>query len=1748
MTSGLATTSGVWRRSLEAVVLIAAATLGFAQRAEVPGAPSGETSSSAVSVGEAAFVPFAPAPQSGRVKVLVPLESLEAFRASPVAASAVQVSESASARVYRIEAVDAPLAAQVAGVELRPEFHQVWLRRGVLDTRSGSRSIDGAVHEEFGARRMALVQFHGPVSDAEQTALVASGVELVHYLPQNAFLVWISDDDARARLLALRGETSGLAFVDAFLPQDAVSPRLDGLGGLIDVTVQVFNTAATRALDVKLRAAVTQLTDLANAILEAPEDVLDARYTNVSLRLPAAFLETLAQMEEVVNVEPHAPRVLLGERQAQEVRGAWNVSGTGAAGPGYLNDLVNKGFPQTAASYPIVSVVDGGVDSGTSSTADATLLTSGLPGQPSRVVAHHNFSDSPSAASVSGHGHLAASVLAGFELISTNLDGAFLRGLGISPFGRISNIKVFNDAGVGVWGTDAQIAQKALDHGAPISSNSWGSLNTHGQYTTRAQSYDALTRDSGSASGSQPLLFVFAAGNDGSSGVNAPATAKNVLSVGATEGSDNSGTDGCGVTASGADNIQQIASFSGRGPTSDGRSKPEIVAPGSHVVGTASPASGYTGSAVCNAYYPTGQTNYTWGSGTSFSAPAISGVASLEWNYLARVHGLTSPSPALLKAYTLHQTRYLSATGGNLPNGNQGFGFPWLDLAFDPSITRKLADQNSVFNATGEHRVFSGTVASSARPIRIALVWSDAPGSTVGAAWINDLDLLVTVGGATYRGNVFSGGLSTTGGSADLNDNSELLVLPTGFSGPLTVRVNASNIVGDGVPGNADASDQDFALVIANMNYASGCAPPTLASNLAAASSTVCAGAPLSLSVAATGSGLTYKFYRGGQTVQSGSSNTYAVASASAVDAGTYTCLVTNGCGEAFSAPVTITVHSAPLVTQQPTAVSLCTGASGQLTFLATGTPAPSYQWKRNGVDIAGATASTYSIASMSAALAGSYQCHATNSCGTAISLAVNVSNVTTPVFAQQPQSVSVCSGTNAQLTVAISNFTLGTTYQWLRNNVAISGATASTFNLSPVTASNAGSYTCLVTNSCGFTFSSPAIVTAYSAPNITTHPASQSFCVGVGFGFSVGVSNTTPTPSYQWRKNGVAIAGATSSNYSGVGSVAHDGVYDCVVSNSCGSTTSTSATYTARVSPTITVQPQNTALCTGINGQLNVTASGTATLTYQWFHNGVGLGSFTNSNHTIFNPTGASVGQYFCRVTNVCGFVDSNVITVTLDSAPAIGTQPVGATVCATTPVSFSVSASGSPNLTYQWRRNGAALAGATSSTFVLASAGASDAGSYDCVVSSSCMSVSSNAAVLVVNVGPVLTQQPFAVAPCAGSPAQFTVAANADPAPTFQWRKGGVPIAGATSSTFAIAAVSAAHVGSYDCVIANACGSTTSAPAGLTLAVPATCVAGGPGGAWPSPGAADGAWPGVLPTGQLVSSLFVTVPPGATNVAALKLNGLSHNWSGDNQIVLETPSGARLNLFQQVDGAFGGGCGLAFLGDYTFVDMNATAGPCGVAANDFQCVGGPIAPGVYRQHFGAWPSGASGIANTSLGALPLASGLYTLRIYDWYVGVDSGALASWELCFEASTPPLTYCTGGTTTNGCVASISASANPSASLATPCTLSVANVEGGKSGLVFYGVSGAQAVAWNNVSLLCVKTPVQRTLGQLSGGTPGACDGQLSLDWNLYQSQNPLSLGNPFGAGAKVWAQAWFRDPPAQGTTNLSDAVELTCAP
>lgn len=206
---------------------------------------------------------------------------------------------------------------------------------------------------------------------------------------------------------------------------------------------------------------------------------------------------------------------------------------------------------------------------------------------------------------------------------------------------------------------------------------------------------------------------------------------------------------------------------------------------------------------------------------------------------------------------------------------------------------------------------------------------------------------------------------------------------------------------------------------------------------------------------------------------------------------------------------------------------------------------------------------------------------------------------------------------------------------------------------------------------------------------------------------------------------------------------------------------------------------------------------------------------------------------------------------------------------------------------------------------------------------------------------------------------------------------------------------------------------------------------------------------------------------------------------------------------------------------------------------------------------------AGGGFVNNGGIAWGPNTNSIYSIdwsgEIYQFDVAANFARTSLWSLggpfdglafAGASCSNPVVYCTAGTTSNGCVPSISASGPLSIASSSGCVVNVAQVEGQRAGLVLYGITGGVAFPWGSgsTSFFCVKSPTQRTAQQNSGGTSGQCNGALSLDLRAYLAANPLALGNPLNVGASFSVQGWFRDPPAPRSTNLSDAVRIQACP
>ncbi len=339
--------------------------------------------------------------------------------------------------------------------------------------------------------------------------------------------------------------------------------------------------------------------------------------------------------------------------------------------------------------------------------------------------------------------------------------------------------------------------------------------------------------------------------------------------------------------------------------------------------------------------------------------------------------------------------------------------------------------------------------------------------------------------------------------------------------------------------------------------------------------------------------------------------------------------------------------------------------------------------------------------------------------------------------------------------------------------------------------------------------------------PTVTSQPADITTCPLSPATFTVTATGTAPL-SYSWRKDTVPIGGATGSSYTIPSVLAADaGTYDCVVTNTAGSTTSTGAVLLVIAAPAVApITPAGATLCAGGSTTFSVTATGVGLLGYQWSKDNVDIVGATGSSHTIAAAGPADAGSYSVRVTNQCGATSSpGSAILTVDEAATVTGQPVDFTTCAGTAATFSVTATGTAPISYQWRKNGSPIPGAIAASLTIPVVATSDAGAYDCYVSNDCGNTSSAFASLTVDATLAITAQPVNQSILVGNPALFAVTATGAAPITYQWRKDGAPIAGATNASFAIPATALTDAGSYDVVLGNGCGTLTSAAAILSV-----------------------------------------------------------------------------------------------------------------------------------------------------------------------------------------------------------------------------------------------------------------------------------------------------------------------------------------
>ena len=679
-------------------------------------------------------------------------------------------------------------ATVFAGTELK-------LNSGTISTQQGLFQVS----ENQAENTEWIVQFKDRVTESTKAKLKSSGIVIYSYIPEDALIV-------RA-FYSQVVKLNSWANVQAIIPLEAQMKLSPTLGVLSSVTSQARQTFIVTVFDQSERSIIeASITKVAKNIL-----VQKSAEKNFVITTERANLLAIAAVDGVEHVQAFA------EIQPLHVDLNGGVDILPHAGDytdltGFETGTKVMNFESAwsmglSGQNQVVAMADTGLDSG-----DSRAIHRDFQGAVKSGYAVGMFGKTW--ADPMGHGtHVAGSVLGRGAVSGGALKGgaysAQMVAQGMwSPI--LNNLSVPSNL--------AGMFTQAYNDGARIHTNSWGAAANFGAYEKMAATVDQVMFDK------EDLLVLFAAGNSGTdknrdgridpNSIGTPGTAKNALTVGASENLLSTGgiqrkvgelkpaPENWPVNPLFDDklsnNINGLAVFSSRGPTSDGRTKPDIVAPGTNILSVKSQQQGV--SDMWGAY----NSDYVYAGGTSMACPLTAASAAIARQYMIEKKSIATPTAALVKAYLLHTATEMFpgqfGQGGAAqaqeiltlrPNNDEGYGRVNVQEVVASAADIRL--EQSVGVSTGQVQEFKYEVAAG--QVVANVVWTDAPGSAnASKALVNDLDFEVVLA----DGKVLS---------ANDQTNNHSFVQGQTSAGTITVRVKGVNVP------MGKAGKQPFAVV-----------------------------------------------------------------------------------------------------------------------------------------------------------------------------------------------------------------------------------------------------------------------------------------------------------------------------------------------------------------------------------------------------------------------------------------------------------------------------------------------------------------------------------------------------------------------------------------------------------------------------------------------------------------------------------------------------------------------------------------------------------------------------------------------------------------------------------------------------------------------------------------------------------------------------------------------------------------------
>ena len=616
-----------------------------------------------------------------------------------------------------------------------------------------------------------IVQFDGHATQQWKDEVQDIGVEFFDYIPNNAFVLRMNGTEK-----SLVESLDFVRWIGEFLPEykyidenmsTSDTSLLENDISASEMILFIFDPTESSYIE-------SNIETIGGVVVEASDRIL-------RIQIPVGNIEDLASISGVCWIDKFEEPSVLNDVAA----GITNINTVHTT-------LGLNGSGQ------IVAVCDTGLDTGVNDNS----MHADIRG---RILSITDFSGD-GAQDITGHGtHVTGSVLGNGAMS----DGQYA---GMAPEATL----VFQAVGTDDWGLGgipgsniSILFQNAYSAGARIHTNSWG-WDSDGEYNSYAYSVDHFLWNH------PDMLILFSAGNEGQDtnydgvvdqdSLNSPATAKNSITVGASENERGDTFSSGSYSTWGArwpslfvrtplkddymaNDSKGIAAFSSRGPTDDGRIKPDIVAPGTFIASTRSTQGWYEWGPV------TENNNYAYSGGTSMSTPIVAGSAALVREYYTELENVANPSAALMKAtllngaYDMAPGQYGEGTTQEIsgrPDYSQGWGRLDVENSILVAYPEVISYYDSISINNGDSWSSTYDYVKSGQPVRATLVWTDYPSLPYEAkTLVNDLDLTITDSSDTYYGN----------NGPDHINNVEGIELNAAAEGDYTITIDGHSII-----------------------------------------------------------------------------------------------------------------------------------------------------------------------------------------------------------------------------------------------------------------------------------------------------------------------------------------------------------------------------------------------------------------------------------------------------------------------------------------------------------------------------------------------------------------------------------------------------------------------------------------------------------------------------------------------------------------------------------------------------------------------------------------------------------------------------------------------------------------------------------------------------------------------------------------------------------------------------------------